>query len=99
MPFRDGGLSTRFGELAIATDPNDGRRLVPLRLPGERYTGECDVCVGVGGRDAFARPGVLGEVALLGGGSPAPAAASVRRNSTQRRENDCRGAESGCRKC
>ena len=87
-------LSTKFGELAIAAmdDPNDGRRFVPFSPPGERYTGECDACVGVGGSDVFARLGVVGEV---GGGEPAPAAASVRRNSTQRREKDC--ARRGCR--
>lgn len=81
LPFRGGEFRTRFGELAIAAAVNEGRRLPLFKPPGERYVGECDGCVGVGGSELFVR---LGEVV---GGDP-PAAASVRRNSTQRREND-----------
>ena len=37
--LRGGELSTRLGELAMADVPNDGRRLVPFRPPGDRYVG------------------------------------------------------------
>ncbi len=85
LSLRGGEPRGRFGELAMAADPKDARRFPPLRPPGERYVGECDACVGVGGNEVLVRPDGLGEE----GGGDSPAAASVRRNSTHRRENDC----------
>ena len=72
------------GELAIAADVNEGSRRVPLSPTGDRRV---DACVGVVGSEPFCgREGERG-----GGGRPlSPAEASVRRNSTHRRENDCR---------
>ena len=71
------------GELAIAADVNEGNRRVPLSPTGDRRV---DACVGVVGSEPFCgREGERG-----GGGRPlSPAEASVRRNSTHRRENDC----------
>jgi hypothetical protein len=78
----------RCGELAIADDENEGSRRPPLSDPGLRYGGdEALVCVGVVGRELFARElGDRGEDRGLDGVSPE--AASVRRNSTQSREKD-----------
>lgn len=80
FPFRDGGgPRTRFGELAIAVgEARDANRLVFLGgLSGYVPT------VGVPGKD----------VLFLDGGEPvaagdSPEAASVRRNSTHKREKD-----------
>ena len=82
----DGGLrlpSLSSGELAIAAteaEENDGSRREPLSASGDNLAA---AWVGVPGREPFGRPGDLG-----GGGTPSPEAASVRRNSTHRREND-----------
>lgn len=76
----------RFGELDVAADEHDGRRRPPLSEPGERYTGDVALCVGVGGSEVFCRE--FGERGELGVEDPSPEAASVSRNSTQRREND-----------
>jgi hypothetical protein len=79
LPFREGVASTRLGELAIADgEVYDPRRRVLLG----GLVGYLSM-VGVPGR----------EVLLRDGGEPledavSPAAASVRRNSTQRREKD-----------
>jgi hypothetical protein len=79
FPFRDGGgPRTKFGELAVADgEANDARRRVFLGgLVGYVPT------VGVPGRDVLIRDG--GEP--VDGDSPE--AASVRRNSTHKREKD-----------
>jgi len=78
FPFFDGGtLSMRLGELAIAlgTGVNDANRRVFCGL------------VAPAAERKVAAVGVPGSEPLLRG-SPSPAAASVRRNSTQRREKD-----------
>ena len=83
MPF-PGGLdrwTLRSGELAIAAEVNEGSRRVPLSPRGDMRV---DAWVGVVGKDPFGREGERG-----GGGSPlSPDDASVRRNSTHRREKD-----------
>lgn len=88
LPF-PGGCSSfklRLGELDIAADENDGRRRPPFCDAGERYTGGVELCVGVGGRELFCLElGDRGDT----GAEPSPEAASVSRNSTHRRENDC----------
>lgn len=77
------GLLWRFGEL-IEAPRETSRRIPPATILGElavegdgRLLGEY---VGVPGKDAFGLEGV------------SPAAASVNRNSTHRRENDYRGS-------
>lgn len=80
FPFRDGGgPRIRFGELAIADgEASDARRLAFLGgLIGYVPT------VGVPGKDVLFRDG--GEPVVDG---DSPEAASVRRNSTHKREND-----------
>ena len=80
FPLRDGGWwSIRSGELAIATEVNDGRRFVAPIARGDRLL----VRTGDDGSD----PCIRGED-FIEGEEPSPPAASVRRNSTQRREND-----------
>ena len=84
LPFCDGGWSrTRLGELATIAALNDERRRVPLAEVGES---DCPYtpCVGLPGSELFDR----GE--REGAELSPPAFASVRRNSTHNRENDCR---------
>jgi hypothetical protein len=87
-PFRDGGnpSNVRFGELTVAAELNDDRRRVPF--PGPFVVGESDLPnepgVGLPGRELLDR----GERG--GGETEPPAFASVSRNSTHRRENDCK---------
>lgn len=76
-----GTLTLRSGELAIAADVNEGSRRVPLSPRGDMRV---DCCVGVVGRDPFCNDGERGG----GGRPPSPDEASVRRNSTHRREKD-----------
>lgn len=90
LPLSSGGIGGRgggddvfvwrFGEL-IEAPKEASRRIPPAMILGEpafkgdgRLLGEC---VGVPGRDVLDLVGV------------SPAAASVNRNSTHRRENDC----------
>lgn len=77
----------RFGELAIAAeDPNDdSRRCEPGGLSVVELRDENPFKVGLAGREVFVRDG------LVVVDFDSPDAASVRRNSTQRRENDCSG--------
>lgn len=80
FPLREGGgPKSKFGELAMPADEvKDAKRLVLLG----GLVGYVPI-VGVPGRELLLRGG--GEP-VFGGASPE--AASVRRNSTQRREND-----------
>ena len=86
LPFLNGGgPSVRFGELAMPGDPNpDGSRLSSFldSLPGgePRLEKDCACVLGEG------LPGA--EVLEREGAGDNPDAASVRRNSTQRREKD-----------
>ena len=84
------GLLWRFGEL-IEAPKEASRRIPPAMTLGEpAFEGDGrllkEVCVGVPGKDVLD----LGE-------GDSPEAASVRRNSTHRRENDWRGVT--CVKC
>jgi hypothetical protein len=98
FPFRDEGIEgtggdcgwefrVRFGELAMA-DPIETSLRMPLVAVGEFVAEDegmlrlNDPFVGVPGREVFDFP-PAGEMAA----SPEPA--SVSRNSTQSRENDC----------
>jgi hypothetical protein len=82
LPFlTGGGSSVKFGELAVA----DERRLGSLFDASPTTASAENDCawelgVGLPGADEFERGGVAG---------PLPDAASVRRNSTHSRENDC----------
>lgn len=73
--------------LFIAAFVNEGRRLVPLSPVGESRLGNRALRVGELGREPFMRGGDL-----IGVEEPecasSPDAASVSRNSTQRREKD-----------
>lgn len=74
----------RFGELAIAAaDVKLGSRGAVRGDVGERCEGEKDGRRGEEGREELPLEGDFG-----GGETPSPAAASVSRNSTHRREND-----------
>ncbi len=86
FPFREGVWRVRFGELAIAAEVNEGNRFPPFSEFGERWDGVWDAGrVGLPGKELLSRGDLGGE------GVPSPDAASVRRNSTQRREKDCWG--------
>lgn len=66
----------------MAAEVNDGKRFPVFRELGERWDGAW-----ING----GRVGLPGSELLSRGdfGGPSPAAASVKRNSTQSRENDC----------
>lgn len=80
LPFAGRLASLSSGELAIAAEKEDRRR-VPLTPVGDSRV---LACVGVPGNEPFDLDGERGG----GGRAPSPAAASVRRNSTHNREND-----------
>ena len=79
FPFLDPERAVRSGVLAIAERDESLRPT----FGGLRF---CSPVAGVPGSDMLARAGVVDAEADPG--SPVPAAASVRRNSTQRREKD-----------